>query len=112
PHHNPDCPSIMGRLWPNNTCARQANPVTIKESCNSGTISTFDKPNASPTVIGMTTILANRKKNHCSPAIQVFVSFNFSLVLLTLLFFFSFNPIILTPFYVFFISSYLSSHYF
>src|SRR5699024_3823759 len=98
PHHNPDCPSIMGRLWPNNTCARQANPVTIKESCKSGTISTFVKPNASPTVIGMTTILANIKKNHCSTSLQVIDSFNFYIVLLILLFFLSYNSIVLTPF--------------
>src|SRR5699024_10272076 len=70
PHHKPDCPSIMARLCPKNACTIHANPVTKKERCNRFATSSPDILNAEPIAIGMTTILAKIKNNHCNPEIQ------------------------------------------
>ena len=39
PHHNPEGPSIIGRLWPIKACSKQAIPPKIKENCMVLTIS-------------------------------------------------------------------------
>src|SRR5699024_6568718 len=70
------------------TCAKQARPVTIKDNCKSGTVSPSDKPNAAATVIGITTMFAKIKKNHCTPAIQfsVFIHFFIPIISIFLVF--------------------------